>query len=153
MVDQFMSEPVKTRSGTFPGLVDLAHEHPVTVILRGGSMMPTLRDGQRLAVGAARHYWPGDVMVFRRGDGVLCVHRVLGCRWHRGEMAYVTRGDAAVRGDAPVRRRQVLGRLVEVDGVPWRTGPLSRAAAIAGYIGYARMVAVRRVVRGLSRRS
>lgn len=147
-----MSEPAKTRSGTFPGLVDLAREHPLTVILRGGSMMPTLRDGQRLAVGAARHYWPGDVVVFRRGDGVLCVHRVLGYRWHRGEVAYVTRGDAAVQGDAPVGRSQVLGRLVDVDGVPWRTGSRARAAAVAGYIGYARLLARRWVARGLSRR-
>lgn len=139
---------------TFAAVRDLAAEAPVDATVRGGSMAPLLRDGDRVRIARARLYLPGDVVAFHAGDGRIVAHRLLGYRLHHGRLAGVTRGDAISQVDPPVPFGQLLGRVVSraVSGsgpaplVSWSL----RFAAIAAYAGYVRLVlgrVVRRVVR------
>ncbi|MFL6194444.1 MAG: S24/S26 family peptidase [Thermoanaerobaculia bacterium] len=95
----------------FEALRGLAREGAVEVSVRGDCMDPVLADGDRVRVAAARFYAPGDVIVFRAGDGRLTAHRLLGYRFHQGRMALVTRGDGCVVHDPPVPLAAVLGRV------------------------------------------
>ena len=82
-------------------------------------MAPTLVDGQIVVVEpapAGEGYRLGDVIVTRHDDG-LVIHRLATLR---GELA-ITRGDARVAPDAPVRIGSIIGRVV---GAPRR--PLHR---------------------------
>jgi hypothetical protein len=107
-----MSHGSSPSSTTFSALRDLAREHPVEVTVRGGCMAPLLADGERVAVAPARHYWPGDVVVFQAADGQLLVHRLLGWRPWEGAFACVTRGDGCPCHDAPVPASRLLGRVI-----------------------------------------
>jgi hypothetical protein len=84
--------------------------------MRGGSMLPTLRPGQIVAVEFAP--WTlerGDLLVFRQGD-YLVVHRYLGPAWRRdGTACLRTRGDNVPSLDPPVDRDRVLGRVLAVE--------------------------------------
>lgn len=95
---------------TLHTLRELAREQPLEVGVRGACMEPVLIDGERISVAPARIYWPGDVIVFRAGDGRLLAHRLLGYRPLRGGLACVTRGDGCTVPDAPVPLSQILGR-------------------------------------------
>jgi hypothetical protein len=102
---------MSAREPRFEALRGLAREGPVEVTVRGGCMAPTFADGERVRVAAARLYLPGDVVVFRAGDGRLVAHRLLGYRPWAGRLALVTRGDACPVHDAPVLLAAVLGRV------------------------------------------
>ncbi len=102
-------------------LRDLARRGEVTLAVAGGCMQPTLRDGSRVRVRARRWYWPGDVVAFRRRDGRLLVHRVLGYGLGRDGWTLLARGDRLSREDRPVPLGSVIGGVVAtVD----RRGPL-----------------------------
>jgi RimJ/RimL family protein N-acetyltransferase len=82
------------------------------LVLRGESMAPLLRDGDRLRVEplSGRTPAPGEVVVARRGER-LVAHRlveVIG-----GEV--VTRGDACRESDPPLPAGELLGRVVAVE--------------------------------------
>jgi hypothetical protein len=70
----------------------------------------------------------GDPVVFVRGDGSVCLHRVIG----RQGRVLVTRGDANARSDEPLPPERVLGTVegVVVGAWQWRSAPrwLQRAA-------------------------
>jgi signal peptidase I len=131
----------------FDAVRDLAREAPVTVTVRGGSMSPLLADGDRVEIAPARFYWPGDVVAFRAGDGLI-LHRFLGYRRYGGRLAAVTRGDAAPRPDSPVSLDRLLGRVVRVGDRTVRQAGLvslaARARAAAAFLG----LAVRRLFPG-----
>lgn len=92
------------------------------LVLRGGSMAPAIRPGDRLRV-APLHAGElpalGEVVVTARG-GTLVAHRVAAV----SAGAVITRGDAARAPDLPVAPDEVLGRVVAV-----RRAPLSRRLA------------------------
>jgi signal peptidase I len=70
----------------------------------------------------------GDPVVFVRGDGSVCLHRVIG----RQGRVLITRGDANARSDEPLPPERVLGTVegVVVGAWQWRAAPrwLQRAA-------------------------
>jgi signal peptidase I len=122
----------------FDAVRDLARESPVAVTVRGGSMAPLLADGDQVEIAPARIYWPGDVLAFRSGDGLI-IHRLLGYRRYNKRLAAVTRGDAAPRPDSPVALDRLLGRVVRVGGRTARQAGLvssaARARAAVSYLG------------------
>jgi signal peptidase I len=128
---------------TFAAVRDLAAEAPVDATVRGGSMAPLFKDGDRVRIARARLYLPGDVVAFRADDGRIVAHRLLGYRLHHGRLAGVTRGDAVSQPDPPVPFGQLLGRVVSHPGhaplVPWG----ARRGAAAAFL---RLV-VRRILR------
>lgn len=83
----------------------------------GNSMLPTLRVGDILNVEAARaaDLSPGDIILCFQ-NGTVCTHRVV----DRRGTSLVTRGDANVRIDPPVRADECIGRVAsaERDGKP-----------------------------------
>ena len=96
-------------------LHNLSAEGPIQVRVRGGCMDPVLADGELASVERRRIYWPGDVIVFQATDG-LRAHRLLGYRPTREGLAAVTRPDASIDAwDAPVQRREILGRVTAVE--------------------------------------
>lgn len=116
----------------FQTLRDLARVDPVTVRVRGGCMEPVLTEGEEIRVLAARLYWPGDVVVFRAGDGRLLAHRLLGYRLYHGSLALVTRGDSCAVHDSPVLPGEVLGRVPSA-----RPGPVLRLRSFLHFLGLA----------------
>lgn len=94
-------------------------------------MTPGIAAGTTLEVAPARLYWPGDVIVFRRRDGRLVAHRVIGARPGRW---LFTQADASVAPDSAVHPADIVGRaLVEVSLA-------NRAKAL---IAFARLAALR----------
>lgn len=98
------------------------------VRVSGPSMLPTLRDGDRLLVRATRRLHPGDVLVLHDPDepGRLVVKRAASVDAH----TVVVLGDnpAASRDSrtyGPVRRELVVGRAW------WRYHPAERAGRLA----------------------
>jgi signal peptidase I len=92
------------------------------VVLRGASMAPTIRPGDRLRVApmaAGELPAVGEVVVTTR-DGTLVAHRVAAV----SSRAVITRGDALARPDSPIAPDQVLGRVIAI-----RPAPLARRLA------------------------
>ena len=93
-----------------------------TVEVRGSSMLPSLRPGQRLAVEfASGEPRRGDLLLFRQAD-YLAVHRLLGPArsTSAGERRLRTCGDGQLGLDPPLDPARVLGRVTAVeDGGVW----------------------------------
>ena len=86
--------------------------HPVRFRAPGGSMHPTIRDGEIITVGPLGQspVQVGDVVLYRRGRAAIA-HRVIGLQ----SGGFVLRGDAAHSCDRPIERAQVLGRVVGIE--------------------------------------
>jgi hypothetical protein len=78
-------------------------------------MLPLLQPGCRVVIAPRRIYLPGDIVAFRSDKGNLLVHRVLGYRPYIFGLYIQTAGDAAPSLDRPIRRADILGRVVEGD--------------------------------------
>ena len=79
----------------------------------GSSMRPFIQEGDVLTVEPIAHGEAsrGDVVLFRRREGQLVAHRVVG----RGpSAALLVRGDAEDGEPEPVGADQVLGRISEI---------------------------------------
>src|SRR5262249_52080652 len=93
---------------------------PTWLTLRGHSMSPTLRDGDRILVvpfGASDIPQAGDLVITNR-SGTLVAHRLV-ARTPRG---FVTRGDARQWNDTPVGREDLLARVIGVEPVALGAG-------------------------------
>jgi hypothetical protein len=86
---------------------------PIWLTLRGGSMAPVLRDGDRLLAAPFRSgETPREgAVVITSGPAGLVAHRLVA----RSRGAVVTRGDACVRDDAPIPVGDVLAEVIAVD--------------------------------------
>ena len=107
----------------------------LTVVVRGHSMYPTLRDGERVVVDttACREAPPavGDVVLARHPfmRDMWMIKRVVGVA---DDGRYLLRGDNALessdsRSFGPVAPRSILGRTVhKADGSPLPPAPAER---------------------------
>jgi len=134
---------VRVQSQTAAALRALAADEPIPLVVAGDCMSPLLCSGERVRVRGARLYLPGDVIAFRRQDGRLLVHRVLGYVYGRGRLGIVTKGDHLSRADEPVGLESILGRVVECEG---RTLAISPRRRWRAGVEFARTL-VRRTVR------
>lgn len=89
---------------------DLALRHAVVARVVSWSMYPTLRPGDRLDIEPAEPIALGDLLVYRRPGGLVC-HRVIGIDI---DMLAI-RGDAGVGPADPVRREEVIGKVVAIE--------------------------------------
>ena len=97
-----------------PLLRDLvAQGRPVTLPVWGISMLPMLRDGDRVQVvpvtGARARV--GDIVVRAESSGPV-IHRVVGWWPSRAAWRLLTKGDGSLRLDPPLRVERVVGRVV-----------------------------------------
>jgi hypothetical protein len=99
--------------------------------VRGGSMRPTLREGDEVLLAPAVELSPGDVVVVRLpGRSGTVLHRVVSL----ADAGVVTRGDACAHLDPPAPRTAVLFRALarRRDGgeapIPALDGPQPQAA-------------------------
>jgi hypothetical protein len=91
---------------------------PVSLVVRGLSMVPYFEEGQAVSVECAPEgeIGTGDVIVFEV-SGRLCAHRVLAKGRRNGNAWYVQKGDNQLTRSV-VTHGQVLGKVVAVDGHP-----------------------------------
>ena len=84
------------------------------VEVRGNSMFPALRDGEKARIVAdGRRLLPGDLVAFFGGDGSLWIHRLLiASSGREGGLQFRTRGDANFEVDSPVSAERLAGRVV-----------------------------------------
>jgi hypothetical protein len=130
-----------------------------TVRVQGRSMLPTLVEGQQLAVDfQPERLATGDMLIFRQ-HGHLVVHRFLGgCRFPDGRPGLRTRGDGCHGFDPHVHRSQVIGRVTafRLDG-EWRSTRTLRGRVYGKLVAWHDLfwsvsgLATGRLVRGLSR--
>lgn len=91
-----------------------------TVVLEGGSMAPGLPVGSLVVTVpvSGDSILPGDVVTFRRENGAVITHRVVGIVGTGDSRALVVKGDANDASDGPVVPvAEVIGR--EVLGIPY----------------------------------
>lgn len=94
-----------------------------TVRVRGQSMLPTLVEGQLLAIEfSPNRLSRGDILVYRQ-DGLLMVHRLLGgARFPDGRPGLRTRGDGLPTLDPHLDPSRIVGRVTALQaGEEWRT--------------------------------
>ena len=112
----------------------------------GASMGPQLPPGTRIRIDMSPHteYPAGRVVAFVGGNR-LVVHRVV----HEGTDYVLTRGDARLAPDAPVRREQIIGLVSAAAGDGnWRDiAPALPRKGIAGACAAAALLAARCMVR------
>ncbi len=84
--------------------------------MQGGSMVPTLKDGQRVAISLSTgEIARGDLLLFRQVD-YLVVHRFLGnTTGPDGEPRLRTRGDGRIALDPPLDPALVRGVVVAIE--------------------------------------
>jgi signal peptidase I len=100
----------------------------------GGSMHPTLRDGDVVLIEPLGRCQRGDVVVAKL-DGRIVMHRVVSVDADRVQL----RGDNRVECDPPIALADVIGRVtrVERDG---REASVPRAAVMVTLRRWARML-------------
>jgi hypothetical protein len=83
--------------------------------VRGWSMYPIIRDGDRIRVSPATigDINVGDVAFFRSGDRLLA-HRVVGHLTDGGSTSLRARGDRFLQEDPPFGQAELVGRVVTV---------------------------------------
>lgn len=92
----------------------------VALPVRGRSMLPTLREGDRIVVapclGLPR---PGEILVRRDARAGFVAHRLVVVEMEDGRRLYRTQGDNEAALDAGCRREDLLGRVTAVvrDGI------------------------------------
>jgi signal peptidase I len=95
----------------------LRRGHSVRFRAKGGSMHPTIREGEAITVAPVEPaaIRCGDVMLYCSGRGVTA-HRVTRVvRGADGALAFIPRGDSSTTRDEPVDQSAVLGRVVAVE--------------------------------------
>lgn len=95
----------------------LSRGHSVRFRAKGGSMHPTIREGEAITVTPARPaaIRRGDVVLYRSARGVIA-HRVARVSQKLdGALVFIPRGDASATCDEPVVDSAVLGAVVSVE--------------------------------------
>lgn len=118
-------------------LRQLAAEEGVEVPVVGDCMAPVLTSGERVRLEPARRYWPGDLIGFRTEGGGLRLHRLIGYRPTARGWRLLTQADNAARPDTAIAPDEVIGRLVERDGLEVRVSLVERLRAGGRFLSFA----------------
>jgi hypothetical protein len=117
----------------FELLKTFSREGPLTVVVDGDCMQGTISGGSRLRLESERKYWPGDVIAFKRNDGKIVCHRLLGYVPASNGWRVITRAENSVEVDKPVLLRNVLGKVTFVSDEPFHPELKTRARSVAQY--------------------
>ena len=94
----------------------------------GTSMHPTIRHGDVITVEPVEpaNLKRGDIILYRLQNGFIA-HRLVNIEEKDGcGLTFILRGDASTSCDAPVKPRQVLGKVVKLERGHHRIDPYSR---------------------------
>ena len=117
---------------------------PMTLVVDGQCMGDSLPHGSEVRIEPRRFYWPGDIVVYGRGDGRLVSHRFLGYIRGRTGWLALTRADTARAADGPVKVDRVLGVLRQIGDEPVHADAETRLSAALRYLPAAtRLIASR----------
>jgi len=126
---------MKLASDIAESLGGLAALSDLTIRVSVRCMSPVIPEGAELRVRRHRLYWPGDVVVFRRHDGRLLVHRVIGWYYRESRWKLMTRADNASSADAAITAEHIVGAVSHVNGAAWRVPLPHRLHAINQFAG------------------
>lgn len=93
----------------------------IKVDFAGTSMEPTLKTGYSIMLGPPKDLKPGDVLVFRDGNLLVCHRMIL----MRKGMACL-KGDGRMEPDRPVRKEEIIGKVCSVTDAKGRLVPAER---------------------------
>jgi hypothetical protein len=108
---------MKITAPVFSVLKGVNDHQSLTLKIQGQCMEPVLDSGSEAVVSHKRFYLPGDIIVFRRQDGELVVHRLLLVYWKNGVCKVLAKADRSHRSDAAVACSEILGRIDVETGV------------------------------------
>ncbi|SFL10789.1 signal peptidase, endoplasmic reticulum-type [Paenibacillus sp. 1_12] len=80
----------------------------------GNSMFPFIREGDvcRFVSFDSLLLKKGDIAVFYSLDGNIIAHRLCQFKLINNELCYVFKGDTSIGYDEPVRKKQIIGKLI-----------------------------------------
>ena len=88
--------------------------------VRGGSMGDALPEGSQVRIRFSSEFEMGQVLAYVAGDRIVA-HRLVRFIPTRGELYLLTRGDASVFCDAPIRASTAMGIVTEYcTGQAWQ---------------------------------
>jgi len=92
----------------------LVSGYDVRISTRGLSMCPFIKTGDKITISPEKNITIGDIIVFKRNNGMVC-HRVIKvCEKGRGKY-YQTRGDGLFIPDEPLLSSQILGKVLKIE--------------------------------------
>lgn len=86
-------------------------DHEVTMLVSGISMLPILREGDKITIRRMEKYDAGDIVAFLYKDNQILVHRLIMIKDNR----YYIKGDNALRME-DVKINNILGKVVLING-------------------------------------
>ncbi len=89
----------------------------VLAVVEGSSMEPLLQTGDVVIVIRSKNINIGDVVVYKKYDGVLIIHRVVKFLNLNGKIYVVTKGDNNFFTDPPISKHQIIGKVLTVNGM------------------------------------
>ncbi len=111
------NEPFEMRDRESVLELALYYKKPVTIVAKGDSMKPQIKDGDRIEVRQTLDYKIGDILIFRY-RATLLVHRLVKLDWQ-----YYCKGDNAFRIEV-IPENAILGKVTCING----TEPVAWAA-------------------------
>ncbi|MDR2840732.1 MAG: signal peptidase I [Paludibacter sp.] len=92
----------------------LLAEHPVEILLKGMSMFPTLKEGERAVIeqiSDLKTLRKGDIIAFRKDAEIIC-HRVLKIEETGDKTLITTAGDNNNLSDKAIEFEDVYGKMI-----------------------------------------
>lgn len=111
----------------------LSNEGPLTLRVSGDCMTGSIAHGSLVQIERRAFYWPGDIVVYGRGDDHLVVHRFLGYAPGRAGWNGITQADNTRYADAPMAVVRILGKVLRVDRKPATPSAWQRLRSFAYY--------------------
>ncbi len=104
---------------------------------RGVSMLPTVWPGDLLTIQSHRpaQAEPGEIVLYMR-RGRFFIHRVVSKSLTGNEIFLTTRGDCLAENDPPVRGRELLGKIIEVERAGSRFSPPRKLSPFRRMLAY-----------------
>lgn len=99
----------------FEAIRQMSHDGPLTISVDGDCMFNSVPNGSKVQIERHHIYWPGDIVIYGRGDDRLVMHRFLGYVPGRRGWYCVTRADQAKNADAPVLVNRIVGKVKRVN--------------------------------------
>lgn len=96
----------------------ITREKLAFVKMAGGSMAPSIRDGEwvRVEHAAPQDLRAGDIVLYRSLSNTAVAHRIVRIEEERaGNIQMITQGDSCRFADAPIPASRVIGRVMAVE--------------------------------------